>query len=111
MSATGPNIVEISDGTFDQEVLASEQPFLLDLGAPWCQPCKVLEPLVVELSNEYAGKIRFGTMNIDDNQQTPTKFQVRSVPTLLLFAKGEVVGQLMGSQPRKRIVELLDKAL
>ena len=103
-------VLEVTDGNFDSEVLQSPQPFLLDLSAEWCGPCKAIAPVVEELSRDYAGKVRFGKLDIDKNPQTPSKFMVRSVPTLLLFNKGQVVGQLIGAHPRGRIEELLGKA-
>jgi len=102
---------EITDDTFEQNVLKAPTPFLLDLSAEWCQPCKAIAPVVEDLAAEYAGKIAFGTVDIDKNPQVPTQFQVRSIPTLLLFSGGKVVGQLTGAHPRARIVDLLNKAL
>lgn len=102
---------EITDDTFDENVLKAATPFLLDLSAEWCQPCKAIAPVIEELATEYAGKIAFGTVDIDKNPKVPTQFQVRSIPTLLLFHEGKVVGQLTGAHPRARIVDLLNKAL
>ena len=110
MGQFGPNVVEITDGNFETEVVKSDKAFLLDLSAEWCQPCKALAPVVDDLANEWVGKIRFGTLDIDANPQIPTRFQVRGVPTLLLFKGGQVIGQLTGAHPRPKIVELLEKA-
>lgn len=104
-------LLEITDDMFDEKVLKNSIPFLLDLSAEWCNPCKAIAPLIEELAGEYAGKIDFGTTDIDKNPKIPTRYQVRSIPTLLLFKGGEVVGQLTGAHPRARIVDLLDKAL
>lgn len=111
--AGGPNskVMTITDGNFEKEVLESGQPFLLDLSAEWCGPCKAIAPIVEELATEFDGKVRIGTVDIDDNPQVPTRYQVRSVPTLLMFADGQVVGQLIGAHPRPRIVDLIQKAL
>jgi thioredoxin 1 len=109
MAPSGPRIVQVDDSNFESRVLAADKPFLLDLSAEWCQPCKAIAPVIEELSNVYADKVLFGTLDIDNSPQVPTRYQVRSVPTLLMFSGGEVVGQLVGAHPRKRIVELLDK--
>ncbi|MBK8481405.1 MAG: thioredoxin [Proteobacteria bacterium] len=105
------NVLEISDATFESEVLKSPLPFLLDLAAEWCGPCKALAPVVSGLAQDYAGKVRFGSLDIDGNPGVPTRYQVRSIPTLILFHQGEVVGQLIGAQPRQRLVALLEKAI
>ncbi len=102
---------EITDDAFEENVIKASTPFLLDLSADWCQPCKAIAPVVEELATEYAGKIAFGTMDIDKNPTVPTQFQVRSIPTLLLFSQGKVVGQLTGAHPRARIGDLLNTAL
>ena len=103
-------VLTITDGNFDAEVLKSPQPFLLDLSASWCGPCRALAPIIDELARDLAGKARFGKLDIDENPRVPTQFMVRSVPTLLLFKGGTVVGQLVGAHPRQRIEELLAKA-
>jgi thioredoxin 1 len=103
-------VLEITDTNFDQEVVQSSDPFLLDLSAEWCGPCRALAPVVEELSRDYNGKVRFGKLDIDANPKVPSQFMVRSVPTLLLFNKGKVVGQLVGAHPRQRIEELIGKA-
>ncbi|MCB9556702.1 MAG: thioredoxin [Deltaproteobacteria bacterium] len=110
MATTSENLVEITDANFEEQVLGSSTPFLLDFSAEWCGPCKALAPTIAELASEYNGRIRFGTLDCDANPQTPTRFQVRGMPTLLLFSGGQVVGQLMGAQPKPKIVELLSKA-
>jgi thioredoxin 1 len=105
------NLMEITDDNFEDKVLKSSTPFLLDLSAEWCGPCKAIAPLIEELAKEYAGKVDFGTTDINQSPQIPAKYQVRSIPTLLMFKGGEVVGQLTGAHPRPRIVDLIDKAL
>lgn len=105
------NLMEITDDNFEDKVLKSQLPFLLDLTAEWCGPCKAIAPLLDELAQEYAGKVGFGSTNIDQNQQIPARYHVRSIPTLLLFSGGQVVGQLTGAHPRPRIVDLIQKAL
>jgi thioredoxin 1 len=114
MTAEGAHndvVQEITDDNFEEQVLGAAAPFLLDLSAEWCQPCKAIAPVVSALAAEYAGRISFGTIDIDKNPRVPTQFQVRSIPTLLLFNGGKVVGQLTGAHPRSRIEDLLKKAL
>jgi thioredoxin 1 len=111
MSGHSDKLVEITDGTFEAQVLKSSTPFLLDLSAEWCNPCKAMLPVIEELAAEYAGKVGFGSIDIDKNPKVPTQYQVRSIPTLLVFREGKVLGQLTGAHPKKRIVELLKKAL
>lgn len=104
-------VIDITDANFETEVLRSSEPFLLDLSAEWCGPCKAVEPIVHQLSAEYDGKVRFGRVDIDQSPQIPMRYQVRSVPTLIMFQNGDVVGQLIGAHPRQRIVDLIQKGL
>jgi thioredoxin 1 len=110
-AAKAENVLEITDANFDAQVMKSPLPFLLDLSAEWCGPCKAMAPTIDQLAKEYAGKVMFGTIDIGKNPKVPTQFQVRSVPTLLLFGGGKVLGQLTGASPKARIVELIKKAL
>ena len=109
--STSDQVITISDGIFDEKVIKSDKPFLLDLSAEWCGPCRAIGPVIDELATEFEGKINFGKMDVDQNPKTPAQYQVQSIPTLLLFNQGKVVGQLTGAHPRARIVELLNKAL
>lgn len=111
MSTSSPLLAEITDATFDEKVLKSTLPFLLDLSAEWCGPCKAIAPVIAELAQEYKGRVGFGTVDIDQNPKIPTQYQVRSIPTLLLFQGGKVVGQLTGAHPKARIVDLIRRAL
>lgn len=111
MSGHGNNVIDITDDTFEEKVVNSSIPFLLDLSAEWCAPCKAIALLIEELAGEYEGRVAFGTVDIDPNPKIPTQFQVRSIPTLLMFNGGKVVGQLTGAHPRARIVDLIEKAL
>jgi len=111
MPGLSDKLVEITDGNFESLVLKSPTPFLLDLSAEWCGPCKAMLPVIEQLSSEYSGRVGFGSIDIDKNPKVPTQFQVRSIPTLLLFREGKVLGQLTGAHPKARIVELLKKAL
>ncbi len=105
------NVLEITDGNFEAQVLKSSTPFLLDFSAAWCGPCKAIAPVIGELATEYAGKVGFGEVDIEKSPKVSAQYLVRSVPTLLLINKGKVVGQLTGAHPRARIVDLIQKAL
>ena len=101
------NVMEITDANFEQEVLKSDLPFLLDLSAEWCGPCKMVGPIVEEIGAEKKDAMRVGMMNIDKNPKTPAQYQVMSIPTLILFKGGEVKEQIIGALPKKAILERL----
>ena len=103
--------IELTDGNFEQEVLKADIPVLVDFWAEWCGPCRMIAPAVDELAGEYAGKIKVGKVNVDNNQQTAATYGIRSIPTLLLFKDGEVVNQMVGVQPKEKIAEAIKKAL
>jgi len=105
------NMVVITDGTFEAEVLKASTPVLLDFWAQWCAPCRAMTPMVEALARDYAGKIKVVKIDIDSNPKTPTNYDVRSIPTLLLFKGGKVVGQVVGAAPRPKVEELIKKAL
>lgn len=103
---------QITDGNFEQEVLQSDVPVLIDFWAPWCGPCRAVGPIIDELATEYDGKVRVVKMNVDENPATPTKFGIRAIPTLVLFKKGETVEQITGAVTKAALKELIDaKAL
>jgi thioredoxin 1 len=104
-------LVTITDSNFDSEVLKSSEPVLIDFWATWCGPCRAIAPVVEQLAGEYSGKVKVGKVNIDENPRTPTQYDVRSIPTLLVFKGGKVVGQIVGAVPKPKIEELLRKAL
>jgi thioredoxin 2 len=99
----GAEPVVVSDGTFDELVLHSPLPVLLDLWAPWCGPCRMIAPMIVELAAEHAGKVRVAKLNTDENQATATRLQVRGIPTLVLFKDGREVDRLVGAHPKATI--------
>jgi thioredoxin 1 len=104
-------VIEITDANFDAEVVKSEVPVLLDFWAPWCGPCRVVAPVVEELAKTYKGKIKVGKMNVDDHDQVPQKFQISSIPTLLVFKAGKLVGQVVGAVPKSKIEAELQRHL
>jgi thioredoxin 1 len=107
--AANDNLLAVNDADFDRQILKSELPALVDFWAAWCGPCRAVGPVVEELATEYAGKIRVAKLNVDDNKETPAKYGVRGIPTLMLFKNGEVVDQIVGAVPKDKIKELLDK--
>lgn len=105
------NVLEVSDQSFDAEVLQSAVPVLIDFWAPWCAPCRAIAPVVEELAGEYQGRIKFVKMNVDDNPQTPTRYGVRGIPNLILFHGGNVREQIVGAVPKKRLVEAITQVV
>jgi thioredoxin 1 len=101
------NVLEVSDQSFDAEVLQSPVPVLIDFWAPWCAPCRAIAPVVEELAREYQGRIKFVKLNVDDNPQTPTRYGVRGIPNLILFQGGNVREQIVGAVPKKRLVDAI----
>jgi thioredoxin 1 len=104
-------IVNVTDASFENDVLKSTQPVLIDFWATWCGPCRAIAPVVEQLAGEYEGKVKVVKVNIDENPKTPTQYDVRSIPTLLMFKDGKVVGQIVGAVPKPKIEELVKKAL
>ena len=99
----------LTDGDFEQTVLQSDKPVLVDFWAAWCGPCRMIAPAVEGLADEYNGRVAVGKLNIDDNPDTPMKYGVKSIPTLLLFKGGEVVEATVGVAGRDQLAALLDK--
>jgi thioredoxin len=106
MNATGTmkiTPVEVSDATFAQEVLQSSTPVLLDCWAPWCGPCRMLSPVIEDLSRDLTGTVKVAKLNVDENPRTAAQLGIRSIPNLLLFRNGEAISQMVGAIPRARI--------
>ena len=103
--------VAVTDQEFEEQVLNSETPVLVDFWADWCAPCKMIAPIVEDLANEYDGKVRFAKVDVDSNPMTATKFGIRSIPTLLVFKNGEPVDMVVGAVPKEVLKKRLDTAL
>lgn len=103
------NVAEFTDETFQADVLNAKQPVLVDFWAPWCGPCRMIAPMVEELASEYAGSVKVGKINIDDNPQMAQKFSVNSIPTLMVFKGGQPVGTpFIGVKPKSELQRALD---
>jgi thioredoxin 1 len=102
---------DVTDATFEAEVLKSDKPVLVDFWAPWCGPCRMVAPVVEELAGEYAGRVKFLKLNTDDNVNTAAKYGIRSIPTLLMFRGGTSVDQIVGFRPKGDLKRTIEKAL
>ena len=101
----------VTDDTFEAEVLQSQQPVLVDYWAEWCGPCKMIAPILDEVANEYAGKLKIAKVNIDDNQATPAKFGIRGIPTLMIFKNGNVEATKVGALSKSQLAAFIDSNL
>src|SRR5579863_7703230 len=108
---SSPHIVHTTDATFSQDVLKSEKPVLLDFWAEWCGPCKMIAPILDEIATEYQDRIKIAKLNIDENPQTPPKFGIRGIPTLILFKNGTVEAQKVGALSKSQLATFLDQHL
>ncbi len=107
----GANTVEISDQNFEEQVLGSQQPVLVDFWAEWCGPCHVVAPIIEEVAAEYKDKIVVGKLNVDHNPGIAARYGIRGIPTMLLFKDGEVNNQIVGAVPKTHIVDMVDSVL
>ena len=105
------NALELSNANWSQEVINSDIPVLVDFWAEWCGPCRMLGPVIDELADEYAGKVKVCKVNVDNNQSLANEFGIRGIPSILIFKKGEVLERLVGVQPKSVISSKLDSAL
>ena len=104
-------VIDLNVDSFEEEVINSELPVLVDCWAPWCQPCLIVSPVVEEVAGLYQEKVKFYKLNVDEAQEIAVRYGIMSIPTLLIFKGGEVVDQIIGAVPRKLITERLDNVL
>ncbi|MCG8383008.1 MAG: thioredoxin TrxA [Gammaproteobacteria bacterium] len=102
------NIINITDSSFEQDVLHSETPVLVDYWAEWCGPCKMIGPILEQVADEYAGKITIAKLNIDENPNTPPKYGIRGIPTLMVFKNGEVEATKVGALSKSQLTDFID---
>lgn len=107
-STTTTSIQRVTDDTFEPEVLQSETPVLVDYWAEWCGPCKSIAPILDEVAKEYEGRLKVAKLNVDENQQTPAKFGIRGIPTLMLFKNGNVEATRVGALSKSQLTAFLD---
>ncbi len=104
-------VTEVTDATFEAEVLSSDKPVVIDFWAEWCAPCRQLSPVIHQLAEQYGDRIKVVKMNIDDSPQTPGRYGIRAIPTVLAFQNGQVVQQLQGVRPKAEFEEMAQKLL
>lgn len=104
-------VLNVTDATFDQEVLKSDIPVLVDFWAPWCGPCKAVAPVVDDLSKEYQGRLKVVKLNTDENPKTAQAYTIRGIPSLYIFKKGQVVEQVVGAVPKSTLASAINKHL
>ncbi len=105
------NVLTITEANFEQEVLKSSNPVLVDFWAVWCGPCKMVAPILDELAGDYDGSVKIGKVNVDENQQLAARYNISSIPTLLLFKDGEVAKQIVGLKSKKAYKDDIDQAI
>jgi thioredoxin 1 len=102
------NYIEINENNFEDEVLKSDIPVLIDFWAPWCGPCKMISPIIEEIANDYAGKIKVCKLNTDENYELASKYEIVSIPTLAIFKNGKEIKRIIGAMPKNQIVKFID---
>ena len=103
------NAIPVTDANFDSEVLKANTPVLVDFWAPWCGPCRTVAPIVDDLANQYAGKLKVAKVNVDESQQVAFQYQVTSIPTFILFKNGQVADRVLGALPRSEFIKFIDR--
>ena len=104
-------LIDVTDQTFDAEVLKATMPVLIDMWAPWCGPCRMVEPILKKLSDKYQGKVKFCRMNVDENQKTPSQYRVMSIPNMLFIKSGKVIDTAIGAMPEVALQSKVDALL
>ncbi|AFY73683.1 thioredoxin [Synechococcus sp. PCC 7502] len=104
-------VIEISDRTFEQEVIQSDLPVIVDFWASWCGPCKIIAPILTDIAQEYSGSVKVVKLNVDDNSETPSQYGIRSIPTLIIFKDGKKVESLVGALPKTSIIKAIQSVL
>ncbi|MHB1418149.1 MAG: thioredoxin [Bacillota bacterium] len=107
----GEHVLTFTDADFNQEVLSSQEPVLVDFWATWCGPCKMIAPVVSDVADDYAGQVKVGKVNVDENTRVPAEYGIMSIPTLLIFNKGELIQRVVGYKPKDELVKLLKTVL
>lgn len=105
------NVSDVGDDDFEEQVLKANVPVLVDFWAPWCGPCKSIAPVVAELADQFSGRLKVVKMNVDDNPKTPTNYDVRGIPNLVLFKDGSVLDRIVGAVPKEQLTEAVEKLL
>jgi thioredoxin 1 len=104
-------LIDVTDQTLDAEVLKATMPVLIDMWAPWCGPCRMVEPILKKLSDKYQGKVKFCRMNVDENQKTPSQYRVMSIPNMLFIKNGKVIDTAIGAMPEAALQSKVDTLL
>jgi thioredoxin 1 len=104
-------VSQVSDASFDGDILKSQVPVLVDFWAPWCGPCRSVAPIVEDLANQYAGKLKVAKINVDESTEVATRYQITSIPTFILFKNGQVADRALGALPKSEFVKLIDRNL
>jgi thioredoxin 1 len=108
---SNPNVSQVSDASFEGDILKSQVPVLVDFWAPWCGPCRSVAPIVEDLATQYAGKIKVAKINVDESTEVAMRYQITSIPTFILFKNGEVADRALGALPKSEFVKLIDRNL
>jgi thioredoxin 1 len=111
LMSDNPNVHEVSDTTFEGDILKSDKPVLVDFWAPWCGPCRSVAPIVDDLANQYKDKLKVAKINVDESSEVAMKYQVTSIPTFIVFKNGQVADRVLGALPRSEFVKFIDRNL